>query len=196
MKLPKRIGITGGIGSGKSTIAKIIETLGHPVFYADKEAKNIMEYNSTVKAALKNWLGEEAIIDNQLNKPYIASKIFNDASLKEKINNLVHPLVREAFQVFASKSKSDLVFMEAAILFETGSFKNMDKNLLVVADEKVRIKRVQRRDNISEEMVKDRIKHQWTDDKKVPLADFVIENNPTILVTPQVLKALNYFTSV
>jgi dephospho-CoA kinase len=196
LKTTLKIGITGGIGSGKSTVAKIIETLGYPVFYADQVAKEIMEESPVVKAALIEWLGNDAIIDNQLNKPYIASKIFSDAQLKGKINNLVHPLVREAFRAFADQSKKELVFMEAAILFETGSYQNMDKNILVVADETVRIQRVMQRDQVSQKAVEDRMKNQWPDDKKTQLADFIIENNPQVLITPQVLQTIDYLTSV
>ena len=196
MKTTLKIGITGGIGSGKSTVAKVIETLGYPVFYADQVAKEIMEGSPVVKAALIEWLGNDAIIDNQLNKPYIASKIFSDAQLKGKINNLVHPLVREAFREVAHQSKKELVFMEAAILFETGSYQNMDKNILVVADETVRIQRVMQRDRVSQKAVEERMNNQWPDDKKTQLADFIIENNPQVLITPQVLQTIDYLTSV
>ncbi|MCC5923051.1 MAG: dephospho-CoA kinase [Crocinitomicaceae bacterium] len=196
MKTTLKIGITGGIGSGKSTVAKVIETLGYPVFYADQAAKDIMESSPAVKAALTEWLGSDAILDNQLNKPYIASRIFSDAQLKGKINNLVHPLVREAFRDFADQSEKELVFMEAAILFETGSYQNMDKNILVVADEKVRINRVTIRDNVTKEAVQDRMKNQWSDQKKIPLANFIIENNPQVLITPQVLQTITHLTSV
>ena len=188
--MKRKIGITGGIGSGKSIVGKILSTMGYPVFYSDKEAKLLMDNDETIKQSLLELLGEKAYQNNQLNKPFIAEKIFQDVALKQKVNQIVHPVVRAQFEKFTDNQESQLVFNEAAILFETGSYKNFDHFILVVADNETRIKRVMNSDNLTREQVIARMKNQWNDEQKSKLADFIIDNNDDKLVVPQVLAIL------
>lgn len=186
----KKIGITGGIGSGKSIVGKIISTLGFPVFYSDLEAKRIMTHDKSVVAQIKKNFGEEAYINNELNRNFLAEKIFNQPELKNRINAIVHPAVRKAFDDFAQNQKQSLVFNEAAILFETGGYKSFDATILVVADEDLRLKRVMKRDNAPQKAIRERMKNQWSDEKKKSLAEFTIENNEDDLLVPQVEKII------
>lgn len=173
-----KIGITGGIGSGKSFVAKIFEMYGIPVYYADKEAKRLMYQSQTLKSSIKDLLGNEAYHRNgRLNRPYIASKIFAEKKLLKKMNGLVHPAVKVDFLKWAERQTAPYVLEESAIIFENGLDKGFDKVILVVADKEVRIQRVMKRDKISKEQVKARMKQQFTDEKKVPLADYIIDNS-------------------
>lgn len=191
----KKIGITGGIGSGKSIIGKILSIKGFPVFYSDTEAKRVMTQDKQVVAELKKVFGNDAYLDQDLNRSFLADKIFNHPELKNKINSIVHPAVRRAFEEFSQTHKNTLVFNEAAILFETGSYKSFDANILVVANEDLRIQRVMARDNAPLKSIKERINNQWSDEKKVKLADFTIENNEGDLLVPQVEKVISTLLS-
>lgn len=173
----KTIGITGGIGAGKSVVSKIIQSLGFPVFYSDTEAKIITNTHPKVKSGLKALLGEKAFVNDELNRPFLAEQIFNTPALRQSVNELIHPLVREAFVEFARKSESELVFNEAAILFETGSYKTFDATVLVTAPKELRIERVMKRDAVGRQQVLDRMKNQWSDEEKIPLANYVIIND-------------------
>lgn len=189
----KKIGITGGIGSGKSTVSKIIETLGFPVFYSDEVAKNILNTDNQLKQKIINLFGDQAYLNNHLNRPFIASKIFNDKDLKNQLNQIVHPAVRIAFENWSNKQNANLIFNEAAILFETGSYKNFDKNILITADLETRVARVMKRDNCSRDEVLQRINNQWSDEQKIKLADFVIHNNDDSRLIVQVEEILKKF---
>lgn len=174
----KKVGITGGIGSGKTFICKKIESLGYPVFYSDIEAKRIMNEDPTVVAGIIELMGDLAYEGGKINSVYLAEKIFNDPNLLQHINNLVHPAVRQAYDHFVKEnSDSIMVFNEAAILFETGAYKNFDFNILITAPKALRIKRITIRDSMSESEILARMKNQWSDKKKIPLADFIIVNN-------------------
>lgn len=186
----KKIGITGGIGSGKSIVGKILSTIGFPVFYSDLEAKQIMTRDKNVVSQIKRTFGEEAYVNDELNRNFLAEKIFNQPELKNKINAIVHPAVRKAFDDFAQNQQKSLVFNEAAILFETGGYKSFDATILVVADEDLRLKRVMNRDNAPQKAIEERMKNQWSDEKKKPMADFIIENNEDSLLVPQVEKII------
>jgi dephospho-CoA kinase len=158
-----------------------------------------MHSDPSLKAALIEAFGEKTFLNNTLNRSYLAEIIMNDEAAKDKISNLVHPRVRKSFEAFALRNKEkEIVFNEAAILFETGSYKNFDSIILVTAPEDVRIERVQQRDNASVEQVRERMKNQWSDDQKIPLADYLIENTDATPVLEQVeslLKELNQSTS-
>lgn len=182
-----RIGIAGGIGSGKSVVARIIHSMGYPVFYSDEVAKTIMDTDLFVKKRLTALLGVEIYSDVLLNRKLLAAKIFTNPELKDKVNAIIHPAVRIAFDEFCAKQKSPLVFNEAAILFETGTYKNFDKMILVTADESLRIRRTIQRDNANESEIRKRIDNQWTDERKIPLADFVIQNDDQQAVLKQIL---------
>ncbi|PHR47383.1 MAG: dephospho-CoA kinase [Fluviicola sp.] len=191
----KKIGITGGIGSGKSIIGKILSIKGFPVFYSDLEAKQIMLHDNKIVAEIKQTFGNGAYLDKDINRSFLADKIFNQPELKNRINAIVHPAVRQAFEDFAKNHQNTLVFNEAAILFETGGYKNFDSTILVIADEDLRLKRVMDRDNASMKSVKERMKNQWSDKKKADLADFIIENNENSLLVPQVEKIISKLQS-
>jgi dephospho-CoA kinase len=189
--MTKVIGVTGGIGSGKSIIGLILSTIGYPVYYSDQEAKWVMNNDPELRKELIAVFGEEAYLDNELNRPFLAEKIFTSPELKEKINQIVHPIVRKRFSDFVSNSNSPFVFNEAAILFETGGYKDFDATILVVADKETRIQRVMQRDNITREQVEARMNNQWSDEQKLKLANHVIYNNDADLLVPQVLKILH-----
>lgn len=179
------IGITGGIGSGKSYICRIVETMGYPVFYSDSEAKKIITSNPSAVTGLKELFGEEAYSQGNLNKDFLADQIFTNPALREKMNDLVHPLVRQEYHDWAKSTASKIVFNEAAILFETGSYKSFDKTILVVAPKELRVERVKKRDQANEEDILARMNAQWTDEKKKALADFVLINDEKTAVLPQ-----------
>lgn len=190
MTKPLLIGLTGGIGSGKSTIAKIFKSLGVPVFNSDAEAKEILNNNSKVIKAITNAYGA-VYTENGLNTKKIAAIVFNDTKALEKLNGIVHPEVKIAFENWVSKHSSEKILIkEAAILFETEGYKELDKTILVVSPKELRIKRVMKRDTIDEAAVLERIETQMSDEKKKSLADFIISNNDKKLLIPQVL-ALN-----
>ncbi len=185
------IGITGGIGSGKSIVTKAFNVLGYPVFYSDNVAKEILSTDPQVINEVTKLLGEEAYQKGEVNRAFIATKIFNDQALKEKINHIIHPKVRKRFHQLVEDAGNQIVFNEAAILFETGTYKNFDYTICVVADLTTRIERIKKRDGISEDAIQARINNQWPDEKKIALADFVIYNNNNDLLVPQILSTLN-----
>lgn len=185
------IGLTGGIGAGKSLISKILESLSFPVFNSDLEAKLLVENNLEIKSKIKELLGDKAYTHKGYNRPYVANIVFQNVEKLELLNSIIHPAVRRSFQEFAQKSDSKLIFNEAAILFETGAFKTFDKTILVCANEELRIKRIVKRDNTSVEEVKSRLAKQWPDAKKRPLADFIIENNETESVLLQLNEIID-----
>jgi len=172
-----RIGLSGGIGSGKSTVAGILAKMGYPVFYSDQEAKRLYDENPVLQKQLVDLFGPAIYRDGQLNKAFFAQQLFSNAELKAQVTALVHPLVRKAFEVWAQQQVSDLVFNEAAILFETGAYKDFDATVLVTAPIETRIERVQKRDLISREAVLQRIANQWPDSKKMNLTTYIITND-------------------
>ena len=169
MSTPKIVGLTGGIGSGKTTVANFFSQLGVPVYIADLEAKGLMKRSKVIKRKLLQLFGKDAYIGVDINKPYIASKIFNDVSLLEKMNNIVHPKVASHFKRWLKKQDAPYVIKEAAIIFENGSYQSLDFIITVIASENIRIKRVMARDQSTEKKVRDiiiiksRIKnrYQW-----------------------------------
>ncbi|MEY3086550.1 MAG: hypothetical protein RLZ93_469 [Bacteroidota bacterium] len=172
-----RIGLSGGIGSGKSTVAGILAKMGYPVFYSDHEAKRLYDENPVLQKQLVDLFGPAIYRDGQLNKAFLAQQLFSNAELKAQVTSLVHPMVRKAFEVWAKQQASDLVFNEAAILFETGAYKDFDATVLVTAPIETRIERVQKRDLISREAVLQRIANQWPDSKKMNLTTYIITND-------------------
>lgn len=172
----KIIGLTGGIGSGKTTVTRMFSELGVPVYIADEEAKKLTNSSDSIRKKLITVLGEEAYIDGILNRKFVADKIFNDKVLLELVNSIIHPEVAIHFQKWCEEQNSKYVIKEAAILFENSSYKNYDLVILVTAPEAIRIARVMKRDNVSKDKVEERIKNQWSDTKKKKLADIIIEN--------------------
>ncbi len=183
-----RVGLTGGIGSGKSLVAKIFMTLGIPVFQADSEAGIILDEDITVREKLTEWFGPEIYIQGKPDRNRIAGIVFNDPLQLAKLNELIHPLVMNHFIKWCGlHNSSPYVIHEAAILFESGLYKHLDRTILVTAPEETRIERVVQRDRVSDEMVRARMKNQWTEEQKVPLADFIIRNDGETPVIPAVL---------
>ncbi|QEC78790.1 dephospho-CoA kinase [Mucilaginibacter ginsenosidivorax] len=184
-----KIGLTGNIGSGKTTVAKVFELLGVPVFYADDEAKKVMVTDAILIDAIKQTFGAESYFaDGSLNRKYIAAIVFNNPAELEKLNALVHPAVFRAFEVLEAKAKNaPYIIREAAILFESGSYKTCDRSIIVTAPLDKRIARVVQRDGISVDEVKKREGRQMPEDEKKKLADDVIINDDNRLVIPQVL---------
>lgn len=187
------VGITGGIGSGKSTVCKVLESLGYPVFYADQVAKQNMLENLDLINAIVGTFGEKAYIDKQLNRNYLAQQVFSKPEMKEKLNALVHPTVFQSFDKWKSEQSSDFVFNESALLFETGSYKRFDKIWLVVADQETKIKRVMQRDKCSREDVISRINNQLSDEEKMKFPCEIILNGENDLVLERVLELTSQF---
>lgn len=185
----KTIGITGGIGSGKTTCCRIFETLGIPVYYADPRAKKLMTSDKTLKSQIKELLGNEAYFRNgRLNRKFIGSQIFHDKALLKKMNQLVHPAVGRDVIRWASQQDSSYIMYEAALLVENGSYKNFTKLVVVSCPKEERIRRVMARDHVDIKDVNARMKNQLTEKKKVAVADYVIVNDGEELLIPQILK--------
>lgn len=175
--MSKIIGLTGGIGSGKTTVANMFLELDVPVYIADIEAKQLMNKSKIIKRKLLKLFGKKAYVNDTLNKPFIAKKIFNDKELLEKMNTIVHPKVATHFNRWLKKQKTPYVIKEAAILFENQNYLQCDAIILVVADEDTRIQRVIKRDNSTKKQVKAIMDNQWPDEKKMALSQFIIKNN-------------------
>ena len=183
-----RIGLTGGIGSGKSTIARMFEVLGVPVYYADKASKKLYNTDKELMAALKQHFGEDIYIDGEINKTRLAEIVFNDEKKLALLNSLVHPPTIRDAEKWMSKQNSPYVVKEAALLFESGSVASLDYVIGVKAPVALRIKRVMDRDGVTREEVMRRINRQIDEEIKMKLCDFIIQNNEQQLVIPQVLS--------
>lgn len=182
----KIVGLTGGIGSGKTTVAKMFEELGVPVYIADDEAKSLMNRSKVIRRKLIELFGKRAYIKSGLNRPYLSRKIFNDGSLLQKMNAIVHPKVGAHFRRWVKEQNSAYVIKEAAILFESGSYKECDWIITVYAPEAKRIQRVVRRDKKSDEEVKRVISNQMSEEQRQKMSDFVIENTDLTQTKKQV----------
>jgi dephospho-CoA kinase len=174
-----KVGITGGIGSGKTTVCKIFEKYKIPVYYADDRAKKLMTANKEVKSAIINIFGKDVyFLNGRLNRKKLASMVFNDKELLNQLNSIVHPAVaQDGEEWFASLGKKKFALKEAALLIESGSYKKLDKLIVVTCPQDIRIQRVMIRDKVSKEAVLSRIKNQLAESKKVKLADFIINND-------------------
>lgn len=182
------VGITGGIGSGKTTISKYFEELGIPVYHADAEAKALMNRSKVIRRKLILLFGENAYTSLGLNKDYLRSQIFKDKTLLKKMNAIVHPKVGSHFKRWLKKQDAPYILKEVAIIFENNLESQYNYIITVVADEKERIKRVVKRDNISETAIKAIIKNQLSDKEKILKSDFVIKNNNLKDAQSQALK--------
>lgn len=188
------IGLTGGIGSGKSTIAGYFKALGVPVYIADEEARKLMGQPEIVKK-VQAVFDENVIDNNSLNRKKIAELVFSAPEKLKKLNSIIHPEVKEHFLSWVKAHKEfPFVIKEAAILFESGSYKDCDKIITVTAPQDVRIQRVVNRDKVTEEQVLERMKNQWPEEKKIKMSDFVIQNTDFKLSkqkVSEILKELN-----
>jgi dephospho-CoA kinase len=186
----KRIGITGGIGSGKSFIATIIERMGYPVYYSDVRSKELTNAHPVIRQGLIDFVGENVYFGGELDKKVLASAIFSNDELRMKVNQLIHPIVRQDFEDWAKAQTSDLIFNEAAILFETGAYRNFDATILIYAPEELRLKRVLKRDIITKEEVIARMKNQMSDEEKLKMTSYSILNDGEIPVLKQLEEVI------
>lgn len=182
------VGITGGIGSGKSTVCKVFETLGIPVFNSDDEAKSVYTDFPEILEAVRSQFGDTVFSGGELNKAALASIVFENKEALRKLNQLIHPLVRSKFEKWVEKQNSPYVLREAAILIESGAAADCDFVILVKAPESVRIERVLLRNGLSEAQIKQRMTAQMSDDEKSSKSDFIVNNDGSELVLPQILK--------
>ncbi len=190
MERPLKVGITGGIGSGKSTVARIFENLGIPVYHADARAKLLMVENKELKAAIRQAFGEKAYTPEGLpDRAFLAGQVFHDKEKLATLNALVHPVVREDGERWhAAQSGVPYTLKEAALLYESGSYRDLDLVLVVTAPKALRIRRVMARDGVDEAAVRARMDNQWPEDEKVRRADIVIHNDGKQLLLPQVME--------
>ena len=188
-----KIGLTGGIGSGKTYVSEIFGRLGIPVFNSDIEGKKCMQKNDGVREQIINLFGKEIYNNDKLDTGKLANIVFNNNELLERLNAIIHPAVVEKFNIWVSEQHSDIVIKESAILFESSTNKELDKIICVYAPKEVRIQRIIERDGLTEEEVISRMKNQISQDEKKKLSDFLILNNGKTLLLPQILDILNAF---
>ncbi|MEY4142125.1 MAG: hypothetical protein RL110_1497 [Bacteroidota bacterium] len=192
----KRIGLTGGIGSGKTYIAGILEKMGYPVYYSDAQSKVLTDTHPLIHEKLIARFGREIYTAQGLNRKVLAELIFASEEHRLFVNELIHPLVRNNFEHWCSEQQSPIVFNEAAILFETGAYRQFDGTLLVVAPLELRIERVMQRDRCSKKEVEERMKSQWSDDQKIPLATAVITSNGKFPLVSQIERSVQTLLSL
>jgi dephospho-CoA kinase len=183
-----KLGITGGIGSGKTSVCKVFSVLGIPVFSADSEAKKIMETDENIIDHINKIAGTDLYKSGSLDRAMLAKMIFNDISLLNKVNLLIHPVVSESFIKWVGVQEAPYAIMEAAILFESGTSKLMDKIATVTAPAEERVNRVIHRSNLSKEQVLERMRNQMEDEKMIELSDYVISNSEKDMIIPAILK--------
>lgn len=173
----KHYALTGGIGSGKSTVLKLFNELGVPTFAADDSAKKAMEQDASIQQQIVEIFGEASYIKGKLNRSFIAQKVFGNQEKLQQLNAVVHPAARAAYVNWQQKQDAPYTIYEFPLVFELGEQDRFDGVILVVSSESLRIQRVKKRDNIYEDAIRKRIMHQWTDEQKQPLADMVIHND-------------------
>ncbi len=183
-----RLGVTGGIGSGKSSVCRVFNVLGIPVFYSDPEAKAIMNNDLSVRSKINAIAGKDLYLSGNLDREELSTMIFNDEELLGRVNALIHPLVFQNFIQWADKQIAPYVIMEAAILFESGASELVDKILTVVAPLDQRIDRTVKGSQLTREQVMDRIRNQMDDDVKVKNSDYIIYNSEDDMIKPSVLR--------
>ena len=189
-----KIGLTGGIGSGKTTVANIFKQLGIPIYLSDDRAKALMLENESLRKSLIGLFGEQSYVDGVLNRAYIASKVFTNKEELNKLNALVHPVLEKDFEAWSIVQQSPYIIKEAAILFESGANKGLDKVILVEAPKELKISRVVQRDGIERSDVIARMDKQWSDEKKRAFSDDVIINDEKFSLLEQVLKLHDIFS--
>jgi dephospho-CoA kinase len=195
-----KLGVTGGIGSGKTSVCKVFTVLGIPVFSTDRIAREIMDGDENIIRQINSIAGRDMYSNGALDRMALASLIFNNSSLLEKVNSLVHPLVFERFSGWEKNQTSPYVIMEAAILFESGASKLVDKIVTIVAPEEERLSRVTQRSKLSRHQVLERMMNQMNDEARIKLSDYVIYNSENDMIIPailaihdDILKKLKYF---
>lgn len=172
----KIVGLTGGIGSGKTTVAAMFSELGVPVYIADIEARALTNRSKVIRRKIIELLGSKSYKDQELDRDYVAGIVFKDPEKLEALNSIIHPRVARHFKKWVAKQKAVYCIKEAAILFENGGYKQCDATILVIAPLEIRVSRVLQRDKTTKEAIQERINAQWTDAKKIKLATYCIEN--------------------
>jgi dephospho-CoA kinase len=187
-----QVGITGGIGSGKTLVCSVLEKLGVPVYDADGQARRLMNKLPVLMQGIEELLGKEAYREGQLDRKYVGSRVFGNHELLTRLNGLVHPAVREDYRSWVNQWKdAPYVVEEAAILFESGAYRFLDRTVLVFAPSDLRIRRVMQRDGVGREEVKKRMMHQMDDEEKKVLADEVVVNDERNMLLPQIIALHN-----
>lgn len=186
-----KLGVTGGIGSGKTSVCRVFTVLGIPVFSADAEAKDIMDNDKSIIKRINSYAGKNLYPDGKLDRTMLATLIFNDSSLLEKVNSLVHPIVFEHFRGWELEQTTPYVIMEAAILFESGASGLVDKIATVVAPIEERVDRVIHRSSLSREQVMERMRNQMDDYERIKFSDYIIPNSETDMIIPAILEINN-----
>lgn len=182
-----KIGVTGGIGSGKSTVCRVFSLLGIPCYDSDAEAKRLMNTDRDLAARIRSLLGSGAYTEQGLDRAYVSARVFGHPELLQQLNAIVHPAVEHDFARWAEEQQAPYVIEESAILFESGADRLMDRTVAVVAPESVRIRRVCRRDGRDEQAVRARIAHQMSDEERIRLSDYVLRADERELLIPQIL---------
>ena len=192
----KCIGLTGGIGSGKTTVARIFNMLNVPVYNSDEAGRTITDKDPLIKSAIKNQFGDDMFDENEnLNREKLSAIVFNDSSALSKLNAIIHPAVAQDFKTWCDNQSSPFVIKETAILFEHGLDKQLDGVIVVETPDDLRIKRVMHRNGITEDAVRQRIQQQLPQDELISRADWVIHNNEEQLLIPQVLDIYSRITA-
>ena len=193
-----KVGLTGGIGSGKTTVSNFLLDYGIPVYNSDSKGKTLMNTNLELKNNIVSIFGERVYDNGILNTNLLSNIVFNDSTKIEQLNNLVHPKVAQDFNQWVGKNNNKPILVkEAAILIESGAYLNMDKIILVVSEKSTRINRVSKRDNSDLDSIEKRINHQLTDNEKIKYADYIIENNSSLEhLKLEVLKVVNKIREV
>lgn len=186
------VGLTGGIGSGKTTVAKHFEAKGIPVYISDIEAKKLMHEDPELIKAIKTLLGDSSYENGQLNRDYIGKKIFNNKTLLKEMNAIVHPAVAKHFKLWVAQQDAPYVIKESAILFETGGYASCDYMITVASPIDLRIARLLKRDQTTPEKIQAKMSAQWSDSQRLKLTDFAIENINLSNIKPQVCKIHNH----
>lgn len=186
-----KIGITGGMGSGKSTVAKIVQLLGYPVYNSDEQARALMNSDHNLRKEITELFGDNIYKSTGLDRKEISRKVFTDKDLLKRLEAVVHPAVENHFNLWCNTQQTSLVFKEAAILFESGAYKMLNTIICVTAPEEIRIKRVMKRDGLSQDEVMNRLRFQWNDKKKIELSEFVIYANDDQSVIKQVVNVVD-----
>ena len=186
----KKLGLTGGIGVGKTYVSKVLQQMGIPVFNADVEAKNCMAEDKGLMQNVKTSFGENIYDNGVLQKEELAKIVFNNSERLAELNALVHPVVKQRFEDWCKKQTTAIVMKEAAILFESDAHLGLDAVICISANDQLRIARVKKRDGCSDEEIKNRMNKQMSQAEKEELADFVIVNNEEQLLLPQLVKVL------
>ena len=189
---PKLIGITGGIGAGKSTVSTICKHLGFKVYNSDQRAKEIVLEDSTIKKKLISFFGNNVYKNGVLNRKFLSDKIFNDKSSLKQINSIIHPAVKKDFNCWVTNNSNEkILFKESALLFESGAYKELDKIILIVSDKNLRVSRVLNRDQKrSKKEIESIIDKQINEAEAIKFADIVIDNNHKKMLLPSVIREI------